>query len=343
MSSTNEERGSKAELCAAERERLSSMEGAVDDYLWNPNAAPDADVARMEELLRPYADRDVRVDATRHTPMWSPVVAVAATALLAVGAGVWLVVGSSRLPTKENAAVQVGRRVEWTMIDASGGVPGHLSVGAWLETRENERVRLDVADIGAIDVHAGSRLRIVESHDTAHRIELAHGTLDAVVNAPPRLFVVDTPSAKAVDLGCAYTLTVDHEKRSHLNVRTGSVSLEGAVWRVYVPAGAVCVSTASEGPGLAWFEGADPKLRTCVQNALLGKQASIDDVIKRARPRDGLSLFQALPRVPSQARRALAQALAHLVPPPDGVSLDAVVKLDARALSSWWDEIELCW
>ena len=41
-----------------------------------------------------------------------------------------------------------------------------------------------------------------------HCLRLAHGRLSARVTAPPRLFVVDTPAATAIDLGCAYDLAV---------------------------------------------------------------------------------------------------------------------------------------
>ena len=48
--------------------------------------------------------------------------------------------------------------------------------------------------------------------------------------APPSEFVVDTPSARAVDLGCQYDLTVDARGDGYLSVQTGWVAFQaGAV------------------------------------------------------------------------------------------------------------------
>src|SRR5207248_1979033 len=81
--------------------------------------------------------------------------------------------------------------------------------GAWLETDARSRAKVRVADIGWVDVEPRTRVRLVRASAAEHRLELSRGVLHAAVTAVPRLFVVDTPSAVAVDLGCAYTLEVD--------------------------------------------------------------------------------------------------------------------------------------
>ena len=76
-----------------------------------------------------------------------------------------------------------------------------------------------------MNVEPNSRLRLAGVGATDHRLELARGTMNAFIWAPPRLFFVDTPSATAVDLGCAYTLTVDDLGNGELHVMTGYVAL----------------------------------------------------------------------------------------------------------------------
>ena len=64
----------------------------------------------------------------------------------------------------------------------------------------------------------------------------------------PRLFLVDTPATRAIDLGCSYTLTVDVTGDSQLHVTTGKVALvrkDGG--EEVVPAGAVCASRRGSG------------------------------------------------------------------------------------------------
>src|SRR5205085_314049 len=120
------------------------------------------------------------------------------------------------------------------------GERGQLAVGEWLETDNNSRAQISVARIGEVEVEPQTRIRLVETRPTEHRIELARGTMHARIWAPPRLFFVDTPSAVAADLGCAYTLEVDDAGRSLLHVTMGYVALERGARESIVPAGAAC-------------------------------------------------------------------------------------------------------
>ena len=57
------------------------------------------------------------------------------------------------------------------------------------------------------------------------RLALDHGTIHALIWSPPGRFIVNTPSAQTVDLGCQYTLNVDAEGVGlvEVSVRLGSV------------------------------------------------------------------------------------------------------------------------
>jgi hypothetical protein len=59
---------------------------------------------------------------------------------------------------------------------------------------------------------------LVAARWTDHRLALDHGAIEARIWAPPRLFFVETPSARAVDLGCVYTLEVDRAGAGRLSV-----------------------------------------------------------------------------------------------------------------------------
>ena len=145
-----------------------------------------------------------------------------AAVLLALAAGgVWLYLRAQR-PGWEVARVEGAPRV------ASGsiGARGRLRVGEWLETDSASRAEIAVANIGQVEVEPNTRVKLVETRLTEHRLELERGTLHARIWAPPRLFFVNTPSAVAADLGCAYTLEVDDKGRGLLHVTSGYVALE---------------------------------------------------------------------------------------------------------------------
>ena len=56
---------------------------------------------------------------------------------------------------------------------------------------------------------------------TNRQVVLERGLLQAYIWAPPREFVVDTPSARATDLGCQYTINVNASGDGLLSVSLG--------------------------------------------------------------------------------------------------------------------------
>jgi hypothetical protein len=78
-----------------------------------------------------------------------------------------------------------------------------------LETDSQSRASLQEDDTGRIQVDPSTRLRLLSMGLGLKRIALDRGTIHTYIWAPPGQFVVDTPSAVTVDLGCAYTLQVD--------------------------------------------------------------------------------------------------------------------------------------
>jgi ferric-dicitrate binding protein FerR (iron transport regulator) len=187
----------------------------VSDYLWDKKGPPDPEVAELEQLLSPLAYRGKPPSLPRSRRTLLFVAGAACAAVLAL-------VLAWRRPAPPSWAIQGGER---------------LVVGAWLETRAH--TRLDVADIGTLDVSPSSRLRIVETGAARHRVELAVGEVTARITAPPRRFIIETPSARVIDLGCAFRLSVDEMGQGTLLVTEGSVALADRAGReVVVPTGA---------------------------------------------------------------------------------------------------------
>ena len=224
-----------------------------------------------------------------------------------------------------------------------------LGVGQWLETDTNSRAQISVSDIGHVEIAPNTRVRLVETNPTEHRLELAEGRLSARISAPPKLFFVDTPSGVAEDLGCAYTLEVDKAGNSLLRVTTGWVSLQLKDRASVVPAGAACATRPGVGPGTPYFEDASETFR-----AALSKLDSADDsrpadtaslkiVLASARVRDTLTLWNLLPRVAGADRELVYDRLAKLVPPPDGVTREGILKLNQQMLDAWKDQLESRW
>ena len=138
-------------------------------------------------------------------------------------------------------------------------------MGGALETDSSSRALIEVADIGQVEVEPNTLMRLVETSEDEHRLALDRGSIEAKIVAPPRIFFVDTPSAVAVDLGCAYSLDVDEAGNGLLHVTSGWVELVRDGRNSYVPIGTMCLLRAGVGPGTPYFNDASDAFRQALE------------------------------------------------------------------------------
>ena len=301
------------------------------------------------ELERKLENARSRVSWT--TPLyfsrWQTRTAAAAVLVVVSALGLWLVFSGQRL-SKPGSFWQV-ETINGTPRIGSNSVrtKGQLAVGQWLETDGTSRAQINVASIGQVQIDANTRVRLVETQPTEHRLELARGKMSARIWAPPRLFFVDTPSAVAADMGCAYTLEVDDAGASLLRVTSGWVALELKDRESMVPTGAACQTRPGVGPGTPYFEDASPEFQRALTTIDFGgnpsDQVAIDTLLKTSRARDTLTLWHLLGRVNLEERDMLYDKIASFVPPPGGVTRDGILKLDQTMLDQWRDGLEPAW
>ena len=194
---------------------------------------------------------------------WQMKAAAAAVLLLVSSWGVWLVYSNRANESVADKRAWHVKRLDGTPTVGAERISnnGELGVGDWLETDGKSRAQIAVGSIGSVEIDENTRVRLLETQPTEHRLELARGKMSAHIWAPPRLFFVNTPSAVAADLGCAYTLEVDDEGSSLLRVTSGWVALELQNRESVVPAGAACETRPTLGPGTPYFEDASDVFR----------------------------------------------------------------------------------
>jgi putative zinc finger protein/FecR-like protein len=278
---------------------------------------------------------------------WQPGFAgVAAGLLLVAGiAAAWFYSRESR-PFWEVARINGAPRIGSSRI----GERGQLAVGQWLETDDSSSAKIDVATIGHVEIDPNTRVRLLETRPTEHRLELARGRMSAKIWAPPRLFFVDTPSAVAADLGCAYTLEVDDAGASLLHVTSGWVALQLKDRESVVPAGAACATRPGIGPGTPYFEDSSQIFKTALSkldfergDTEWSKIPALDLVLMESRPRDTLTLWHLLYRVEGEDRVRVYERMVALAPPPKEVTRDGVLRLDDQMLHLWKGYLENSW
>jgi hypothetical protein len=219
--------------------------------------------------------------------------------------------------------------------------PGRFAVGQWLETDSSSRATVSVGRIGEVKLEPNSRLRLVNTSATNHRLELARGTMSALIWAPPRLFFVETLAATAIDLGCAYTLTVDDNGAGTLRVTSGYVALEHAGRESIIPAGLMCRTRPGAGPGTPLAVNAPPELRSALDRFDTGNASALDQVLTLAGDGDAIMLWHLLGRTSATARGAVFDKLASFVPPPEGVTRAGILAGKKDMRDRWGEELGL--
>ncbi len=314
-----------------------------DDYLWTGRGAPDADTARLERALS-------ALPGPPREPAWPPAPAPRARRWTVVA---WPLAAAAALVLAWGTAGREAREHGWDVHAVAGrpsvsgwaGVFSRWTAGTELRTRAGDRARVSVGDIGWLDVEPGSVLRLVQSEQGRRRIALERGALEAMITAPPRTFVVDTPGGVATDLGCAYRLSVDAAGDGELEVTSGWVAFTHARRESFVPAGALCRTRRGAGPGTPRFADATAAFASALDSldaAGAGAEpAVLTRVLDEARDRDAFTLWHLVPRVDGDARRRVVERLARLAPPPPEAAPQRVLQLDRAALDAWWDTFGL--
>jgi hypothetical protein len=240
-----------------------------------------------------------------------------------------------------------GRASRWTVASLAGAPrigrealsgEAQLRIGQWIETDANSRAKLAESSIGEVSVEPNSQLRLKAADATDHRLELKRGTMSAFIWAPPRLFFVDTPAARAIDLGCAYTMTVADNGDGELHVTLGYVALEHDGREALIPAHAKCATRRGFGPGTPFDEDAPEPLQAALRRFDFERGAAtsaLATILELARPDDGVTLWHLLARTKGEQRAAVFDKLAQSHRPPDGVTREGILAGNAAMREAW--------
>ena len=318
----------------------------TDDYLWDPRATPDPDIERLEALLRPLKHQAAPLRADTLTARRRRHHAVrpwlmAAAALLVVAIGVRVITGDRAAPW--SVAALRGTPVTRS---ATGEVAhGTLAGGGVVETDARSAATLTVGRIGRAELGPDSRLRLLDAGATEHRLFLERGTMHAVIDAPPRYFLVQTASALAVDLGCVYTLSADERGNGMLVVEEGEVELQRGAVHAAVLAGNSATIRAGAGPGLPFPSAAGAALRRAVAayDADPSAPGAVDAVLRAADARSTITLWHLLQRESPEGRARVYDRLASLAPPPASVTRERVLRGESGALQRWRTDLQESW
>jgi hypothetical protein len=330
-----------------------------DDYLWDGSGEPDPEIQKLEKALGRYRHNhpapsfqeipEIRLQKPRSRALTFRLsFAFGAAAALLVAATLFFILRptsvTERGPAWEVVRLEGAPRVGTKSMGANSGLE-KLRVGQTLVTDGASRAAVSLDETGRVEVDAGSRLRLITNGPGRKRLSLELGTIHATIWAPPGQFVVDTPSAVAVDLGCVYTLHVDESGAGLLRTTMGWVGFKLNGHESFIPAGAVCATRPKTGPGTPYFEEATPAFREALSKFDFGsntpaeRSALLGVILVDARKDDALTLWHLLSRTSDTDRPGVYDRLTALAAPPASVTRDGILRLDRQMLDAWWNSL----
>ena len=304
-----------------------------EDYLWNKSAEPPADVAYLEHILEPLQWSGKPGPLRASAGSWwldnRPwLIAAAALVVLALCGMPFF------LPRESTPATS------W-QLSLAGQNPSSVRSGQVIETGL-AGATMESEFIGEVEIDPNSRLRLLATQRDRHSLALDHGTIHAYIWAPPTKFVVDTPAAKAVDLGCQYTLSVAKDGKGFLSVELGWVAFQSKNIESFIPRGAACTTRVGHGPDTPYFLDAPEALKkSLAEFDLSGNEQAVRLVLRAARPRDALTLWHLLERTQGQERAEVFDRFAELVNLPPSVTREGILRGDRQSVDGAWDALKL--
>ena len=231
---------------------------------------------------------------------------------------------------------------------------GELGAGEWLITDSVSAARLEIGGIGTAEVGPNSRVRLDRGRSTEHRLTLAQGSIYAFVDAPPRLFFIETPTALATDLGCAYIIEVDDAGVTRIFVTSGWVEFKKDDRVSLVSAGLVAEVAIDGMPGTPYPRGISDDGREALGRLDRGSgdAADLETVVAAMYPQSlaaparaptTITLWHLLQRLDGELRNSAYDALSSISPPPAEVTREEIFALDRRTLERWRRDLVPMW
>ncbi|MDP9268329.1 MAG: FecR domain-containing protein [Acidobacteriota bacterium] len=325
----------------------------MNDYLWDGTGEPEPEVERLEKLLARYRGpqgalsplhaipvRAAWFQQTRFQPPVYAAAAIAATVVIALA----LMLLRPAAPAPETgmrfAAVTGAPR-----LNGIATASGALQLGQRLETGVSDAANVRVADIGWVEIGPGSVVALLENREGRRRLRLERGVLHAEIAAPPAVFVVETPSARVIDLGCAYTLTLSPAGEGEIQVTAGWVQMDFGYVQSLVPAGFAARIAPGGRISPPYTQQTSPEFRDALLTwwraegpaaAPRLRETALSEILARAQKRDALTLLNMFGWAEEDERGRVYDRLDALVRAPAGVTRAEIVAGTRNAAGPWW-------
>lgn len=218
---------------------------------------------------------------------------------------------------------------------------GALQNGKWLKTDAFSEAVLKSEIIGNIKVAPESELKLSAVNNKEYRLYLKTGKISAKTWSPPDFFKIEIPAGEVIDLGSAFSIEVEADNSSEIQVSSGWVAFKTVNGKIILPPGMVCTLNKNGSPEIPYYVNASPEFKNALLKYEPGNKnkQTLKNILSNARKSDDISLWYLLKVSSPDEKKMIYDRLAEFVIPPDNVNFNGILNSDVSMLMSWWEKL----
>jgi hypothetical protein len=211
-----------------------------------------------------------------------------------------------------------------------------------LVTEDDSKAVVYVPNTGRIEVDANSFLILNKAKDKGNRIKLIKGSIRIINNNLLPYLAIEIDNSVIHNRGGTIAITIDDNSITFVKVEYGYLEIEESGRVFFVDEGYTCEIRPNSHSGTPHRIDAPEELKEEIRNLdyEFGGDSSVQKIISLAAESDMLTLLALIPRSSESLRTVIFNKISAYYPPPAGVTLEGIVKLDPEMIEKWWFEIE---
>lgn len=201
---------------------------------------------------------------------------------------------------------------------------------------------INVPKTGRIEVDPNSFLILLRAKDNGNRIKFLKGSIRVINSNLLPYLTIEIENFLIYDRGGTFEITIDDNSYTNVTVEYGYLEIEQKGRKFFVDEGYTCQIRPNTHPGIPHRVDAPDELKSEIRKLDYegGGDESVQKIISIATESDMLTLLGLIPKSSESYRAVLFNKISAYYPPPPGVTLEGIVKLDPDMLEKWWFEIE---
>jgi hypothetical protein len=201
---------------------------------------------------------------------------------------------------------------------------------------------INVPKTGRIEVDPNSFLILLKAKDNGNRIKFLKGSIRVINSNLLPYLTIEIENFLIYDRGGTFEITIDDNSYTNLTVEYGYLEIEQKGRKFFVDEGYTCQIRPKTHPGVPFRVDAPDEFKSEIRKLDYegGGDESVQKIVSIATESDMLTLLGLIPKSSESIRPIIFNKIYAYYPPPPGVTLEGIVKLDPDMLEKWWFEIE---